>query len=1003
MKRILQKLNYTIENFSSFTPPHHPNNLQKTPNSYQDLWITKGISNEYAVFQLKHPQSLVCNATIISHSYKSKRQRLRSSVSRVRILGYLKKKRASKFYTTNDRPTKKKKKTNKKKLCDQPHKQTATKTKTLPQITTQKDEKKKNKKKLKMNLKKNQSFNPQANSIQKKKIKKFQNGRWVILYEGDLEKQKMPGKCFLRSPLTQEPINLTFLKIVPLESLEKTTNFSIYSVSFEGVANKESKQRKKIAKTKFKSQRAVNSILPYLRTNGYFEIFRELEKRYSHPKFENPIIGQLFQKLVLGGDWPFLESKFFTVVHSKGLFKEFLSKRPIIGDFEFLFNPDSQMKSRALQNRGSPSKTEKHQILLDSGNQILYLINTFNQSKKNESINIWKLELKKENFKQQEQQQEQQQNRIQKQNEIQNQKQKEREREREKENEKNNFQYCWDKVEPSGKFIPKLPSNYSSIFDPVQQQIWILAGFLPEHYPLFYVFDIRTSKWNFRYPQKASRLITMLFHNNRQRNLQQQQQQQQPRQGMRRIQQQRRQMRGRMQLSRRSMRTRMRSRNQNNSDTYRNENDYDRDNEDDDDDYGGGGDDDDDDDENGDNNNGYNESKNKPKQSKLLLEIIKDHKMVIDSENRMIYIYGGINNNFNYFGLYSFNMNDNEWKLIRDSDEKKKNDSSILKSRCYHGMVLLKKQYFLNQNSHSQFGCNEKNIPMELCNGDNFLIILGGIESYNNLPNDKIICYDISNDKVFPLLIHGDVPTRSINLSQSQLIQSTCEIVIQINVNYKSQLSIFSLTDKKWKYPKFVNLQNNNENGNNNNGNNNFNYNNGKINKKFNNLKNTNPQNRIRPDIIVHPKTGQIWVGFGYEHDLKKPPQDRFFNDLWKCNLKKSTGNDILLYSKFLIRKQQAIEMLNDPNVSQSQVFDFIRTRVQQVAPKPIFNVNNCNSNSLLLLPSKIVLEIIFGNNNNLNREQIKKKRIKLFSELINFFPKAMIPSQYDLEMILNN
>ncbi|KAJ3452325.1 muskelin [Anaeramoeba flamelloides] len=1001
MKKRLQKLNYTIQNFSSFSPPHHPNNLQKSPNNDQDLWITKGISNEYVIFQFKHPQSLVCNATVISHSFNSKRKRLRSSVSRVRILGYLKKKRASKFNTKNDA----KRKLKKKKFCDQTqkqiHTQTATKTRVPPQITTtQKKSKKKNNKKLKKNSKKNLLFKSQETPIQKKKIKKFQNGRWVILYEGDLEKQKMPGKCNLRSPLTQEPINLTFLKIVPLESLEKTTNYSIYSVSFEGVVNKESKQRKKKAKNNLKNQLAVTSILPYLRTNGYFEVFHELEKRYSHPKFENPIISQLFKKLVLDGDWSFLESKFFTSLHLKGLFKEFISKKPILGNFEFLFNPDSQMKSRALQNRGSPSKTEKHQILLDNGNQILYLINTFNQSKKNESINIWKLQLKKENAKQQEQEQEQEQE----QNRIQKEKQKEKQQEKEKE--KNSFKYYWDKVEPRGKFIPKLPSNYSSIFDPVQQQILILAGFLPEHYPLFYVFDIRTSKWNFRYPQKASRLITMLFHNNRQRNLQQQQQEQQQQQ-----QEMRRKMRQRMRLSRRSMRARMRGRYQNNSDTDGNENDYynteDANEDENDNDY------DDDDDENSGNINDYNERQKKSNQSKLQLEIIKDHKMVIDSENRMIYVYGGRNNGFNYFGLYGFNMNDNEWKLIRDYDEKKENDSSILKSRCYHGMVLFKKKYFLNQNSKSQFGCTEKNIPMELCNGDNFLIIIGGIEIHNNLPNKKIICYDITNDKVFPLFSQIDSFPRSINFSQSQLIQSTCEIIVQTNTNYRSQLSIFSLTDQKWKYPKFVHSRNNNENrdnynyNNNNNRNynnnmNNSNNNNGNINKKPKNFKNTSPQNRIMPDVIVHPKTGQIWMGFGYEHNLKKPIQDRFFNDLWKCNLKKSTGNDILLYSKFLIRKQQAIEMLNDANVSQSQVFDFIRTHVQKAAPKPIFNTNNSNCNSLSL-PSKIVLEIIFGNNNNLNREQIKKKRINLFSELINFFPKDMIPSQHDIEMILNN
>ncbi|KAJ6235024.1 muskelin [Anaeramoeba flamelloides] len=968
MKSKIQKLHYSIERFSSFCPPHHPNNLQNFSKDDHSLWITKGIINEFVLFRLKHPQSLVHNATIISHPHNSNKQRLRSCVTRVRILGYKKnlkknknknKKRSKQEYVkntlaknignkhkinrkennqqlqTNKYQTTKiqqqKQKQNQIQIQNQTTKIQKQKQKQIhnqSQIQNQSGFKKKQTKpKPKPNPNKSKEIDKKQKQ-QKKKIKQFEKDRWVILYEGDLDQKKIFKKCSTRSPLTHQPSKFTYLKIVPLSTLEKTTNYSIFSISFEGVANKESKRRRKKVKNKFKTHLAVHSILPFLRRNGYFEIFNELNKRHSFPKFEHPIISQLFQKVVIDGDWDSIESKFLMNANLLGLFNDHVSKKPILGTWDYLFNPDSKLNNCALQNRGSPSKTAKHQILLDNVKNVLYLINASNQgnpiNKKREFISIWKLQLKKKK------------NQNQKENVIGN---CNRNRNPKFTNNSNNddddddgFKYLWEKIEPIGQSPPKLINNYTSVFDPIQQQIWILAGFLPGHYPLFYVFDIKTCKWNFRFPQKASRLITILFQTNRQRNQQQQLRQQQLRQQRRYPQQQQQRIRTRR---------------------------YQKDN-----------------------------------QPKIQLEPIVNHKMIFDPESRMIYIFGGVNKKLDYFGLYSFNVNDNEWKLIRDYDEQRKTDSIILRSRLYHGMVLLKKKYFLNQNSNSNLGINGKSIPTEFRNGNNFLIILGGLEIDNNLPKNKIICYDILNDKVFPLLNSKEIPQNLNNFSQSQLIQSTCEIVIQSNLNYRNQLSLFSLKQKTWKFPKFLKLQNNNNR-------NNTDIN---INKNLKNI-NNHPQNRAMTNIIVHPKTGEIWMGFGYEHNSTKPIQARFFNDLWKCNLKKYTGNDVVNNAKFLIRKQQAIEMLNDPNISQSQTFEFIRTKVQKVAPEPIFSTdnrdnNNDNKNSL---PSKMVLEIIFGNNNNLTEEQIKQKRINLFSKLINFFPKEMLPSQNDINQILNH
>ncbi|KAJ3451613.1 muskelin [Anaeramoeba flamelloides] len=946
MKSKFQKLHYSIENFSSFCPPHHPNNLQNFSKDDHSLWITKGIINEFVLFRLKHPQSLVQNATIISHPFNSNKQRLRSCVTRVRILGYKKKlkknknkkkKRSKQEYVKNavSNNTISKHKCNKNENNQQFQINKYQTTKIQQQKQKQKQNQKQIQKQKQKQIQNQSGFkkkrtkpNPNKDKEvdkkqQQKKIKQFQKDRWVILYEGDLDQKKRFKKCFLRSPLTKQPSKYTYLKIVPLSALEKTTNYSIFSISFEGVANSESKKRRKKVKNKLKTRLTVHSILPFLRKNGYFEIYNELNKRHSFPKFEHPIISQLFQKVVLDGDWDAIESKFLMNANLLGLFNDHVSKKPILGTWDYLFNPDSKLKNRALQNRGSPSKTAKYQILLDNVKNVLYLINASHQgnpiNKKKEFINIWKLQLpkQKENVK----------------GNCNHTRHPKFTNNNDDDDDDDDFKYLWEKIEPIGLSPPKLIHNYTSVFDHINQQIWILAGFLPGHYPLFYVFDIKTRKWNFRFPQKASGLITMLFQTNRQGNRQQQLRQQQQRQQRRYPQQQTQRIRTRR---------------------------YQKDD-----------------------------------QPKIQLESIANHKMIFDPESRMIYIFGGMNKKLDCFGLYSFNINDNEWKIIRDYDEQKKTDLVILRSRLYHGMVLLKKKYFLNQNSNSNLGLNGKSIPIDFRNGDNFLIILGGIETDNTLPKNKIVCYDILNDKVFPLFNYKGIPPNINNFSQSQLIQTTCEIVIQTNLNYRTQLFLFSLKEKLWKFPKILKLQSNN----------NRNNNDSNINKNLKNISN-HPQNRIMTSTVVHPQTGEIWMGFGYEHNSTKPKQNRFFNDLWKCNLKKYTGNDVVNNAKFLIRKQRAIEMLNDPNISQSQTFEFIRTKVQQVAPKPIINTDNFNNNNTInknSLPSKIVLEIIFGNNNNLTDEHIKQKRINLFSKLINLFPKEILPLQNDINQILNH
>ena len=51
-------------------------------------------------------------------------------------------------------------------------------------------------------------------------------------------------------------------------------------------------------------------------------------------------------------------------------------------------------------------------------------------------------------------------------------------------------------------------------------------------------------------------------------------------------------------------------------------------------------------------------------------ELIYDHQMCIDSEEQILYVFGGRTilpdvENFYYSGLYSYNITSKKWKLIR--------------------------------------------------------------------------------------------------------------------------------------------------------------------------------------------------------------------------------------------------------------------------------------------------------------------------------------------------
>ncbi|RHZ78628.1 hypothetical protein Glove_158g98 [Diversispora epigaea] len=73
-------------------------------------------------------------------------------------------------------------------------------------------------------------------------------------------------------------------------------------------------------------------------------------------------------------------------------------------------------------------------------------------------------------------------------------------------------------------------------------------------------------------------------------------------------------------------------------------------------------------------------------------QLIYGHQMCIDSKAQIIYIFGGrtihkVADHYNYSGLYIYNIKTNEWKLIRSND--KPSDNLLqLKSRIGHSMLI---------------------------------------------------------------------------------------------------------------------------------------------------------------------------------------------------------------------------------------------------------------------------------------------------------------------------
>lgn len=74
-------------------------------------------------------------------------------------------------------------------------------------------------------------------------------------------------------------------------------------------------------------------------------------------------------------------------------------------------------------------------------------------------------------------------------------------------------------------------------------------------------------------------------------------------------------------------------------------------------------------------------------------ELIHDHQMVVDSENQIIYLFGGkiqspsLSSEVRYSGLYSYDIGANQWALIQDDDSHPEGPIQ-LKGRSGHSMLF---------------------------------------------------------------------------------------------------------------------------------------------------------------------------------------------------------------------------------------------------------------------------------------------------------------------------
>ncbi|KAJ3385740.1 Muskelin 1, intracellular mediator containing kelch motif [Lobulomyces angularis] len=339
-------------------------------------------------------------------------------------------------------------------------------------------------------------------------------------------------------------------------------------------------------------------------------------------------------------------------------------------------------------------------------------------------------------------------------------------------------------------------------------------------------------------------------------------------------------------------------------------------------------------------------------------DLIYDNQMVIDSENQILYSFGGRtvgpdSSVVNYAGLYSYNVRTNKWTLLR-SDTAQPTTSVHMKSRIGHSMLLDPKE--------------------------KILYIFAGQRNKDYLSD--FYTYDIKTDTVYevsrdysvqggPVAGFTQRATIDLNLGEIYVLSGLMKEKNNPTEMVKNSFWVYNIQKSKWSK-----IYQNNQSG--------HDY--------WEKTNDFEPIPRFAHQMVYDDVTLRQYM-FGGNPGESSHPNLRL-DDFWLLTLERPKPFDILRKAQFLIRTQKFREMCQNP----SEALHYLKTSVYTI----VDHSNADESAEFRALPW-----ILFGwsTHNRLGWSELNHgdggllgsanegnygSRIELFENLLKFFPKSM-------------
>ncbi|KAJ3206086.1 Muskelin 1, intracellular mediator containing kelch motif, partial [Clydaea vesicula] len=358
-------------------------------------------------------------------------------------------------------------------------------------------------------------------------------------------------------------------------------------------------------------------------------------------------------------------------------------------------------------------------------------------------------------------------------------------------------------------------------------------------------------------------------------------------------------------------------------------------------------------------------------------DLIYDHQMVIDSENQILYSFGGRlvtpdSSVVSYAGLYSYDIKANRWTLLR-SDASQGENSSQIKSRIGHSML------------HDP--------------ETKLLYIFAGQRNKDYLSDFFI--YDIKNDIFQEVARDYSVlggpnagftqrATIDLKLGEIYVLSGLMKEKNNPTEMVKSSFWVYNIPHARWS-KIYQNDQTENE--------------------YWESMQDVQPLPRFAHQMVYDTVTMKQYMFGGNPGDALYP--NLRFDDFWELTLERPKPKDILWKAQFQIRQQKFKEMCKNP----TEALQYLKTSVYEIVDHSnekesrmfrnlswyLFGWNKKNNN----MESSVDTKFKYKQNGLVNKfgkissadggllgiestNEFYDSRIELYEKLLEFFPKSM-------------